>query len=166
MRRVFFVPIGEVFLGGCRAEEPTSGQDGNSRPNVTLIGIELVRTRHAGGYGHETATTPSMDALSREAVTFDHACSVTGWTLTSHASIFTGPYRAAPQVLNSRDRLSDASVTLSAHADEKVLEPAGAIRRAEQAAQLTSHREAAMLDTVAAVQAAGTVWRSISMSCA
>jgi len=76
-----------------------------------LITVESLRTDHIGCYGCERDTSPTIDALAREATLYDNAYSVTSWTLTSHASIFTGLYPTAHNVVREKDRLNDSYKT-------------------------------------------------------
>ncbi len=41
-------------------------------------------------YGYARRTTPVLDSLARQGVTFDRAIAPAPWTLPSHASMFTG----------------------------------------------------------------------------
>jgi arylsulfatase A-like enzyme len=59
------------------------------------------------------AITPSLDALASEAVLYERASSVTSWTLSSHASLFTGLYPTAHQTRAPLARLGDDYVTLA-----------------------------------------------------
>ncbi|MFQ5458668.1 MAG: sulfatase [Myxococcota bacterium] len=108
--------LGLVFLlmTGCGSGQDRGGvpADG-ARPNIILITIESLRADHVGAYGYQRDTTPALDALSAEAVTFDRAYSVTSWTLPSHASIFTGMYPTAHQVQKPFDRLDGSYQTLA-----------------------------------------------------
>jgi arylsulfatase A-like enzyme len=61
-------------------------------PNILLLILDTVRASSLGLYGHERPTTPTLDRLAAESVVFDHAFSTAPWTLTSHASLFTGRY--------------------------------------------------------------------------
>jgi arylsulfatase A-like enzyme len=81
------------------------------RPNILLIIIESLRADHVGCYGYSRDTTPNLDALARQSTLFEQAHAVTSWTLTSHASIFTGLYPTAHQVTLPRDRLNDGYET-------------------------------------------------------
>jgi arylsulfatase A-like enzyme len=58
--------------------------------SVLLIILDTVRASELGLFGYPRATTPTMDALARDAVVFDHAFAAAPWTLPSHASLFTG----------------------------------------------------------------------------
>lgn len=84
-----------------------------TRPNIILVTIESLRPDHVHCYGYERDTTPALDALAREGILFERARSVTSWTLTSHASIFTGLYPEAHRVIHPHDRLDDSYVTMA-----------------------------------------------------
>ncbi|HEX5811393.1 MAG TPA: sulfatase, partial [Pseudonocardia sp.] len=88
-------------------------------PNVVVVTVESLRTDHVGAYGGhsppkpDVPVTPNLDAFAREAVVYDDAQAVTSWTLTSHASLFTGLYPTAHQTIRPRDRLDDSYVTFA-----------------------------------------------------
>ncbi len=88
-------------------------------PNLVLITLESLRTDHVGAYGGRSRTrpeisiTPNLDAFAAEAVRFDDAHAVSSWTLTSHASLFTGLYPSGHRVVRPLDRLSDSYPTLA-----------------------------------------------------
>ena len=90
-----------------------------ARPNVIVITVESLRTDHVGVYGGrsrsrpEVPITPNLDAFAREAIVYDDAQAVTSWTLTSHASLFTGLYPTAHQTVRPRDRLDDSYTTFA-----------------------------------------------------
>ena len=85
----------------------------DDRPNIILISVESLRADHVGCYGYQRDTTPAIDALSKEAVVFEQAYSVTSWTLTSHASMFTGLCPTAHQVIGPKDRLGASYTTMA-----------------------------------------------------
>lgn len=61
-------------------------------PNVLLLVLDTVRSFSLGVYGHTQPTTPSLERLADEGVLFARAFATSGWTLPSHASMFTGRY--------------------------------------------------------------------------
>jgi arylsulfatase A-like enzyme len=69
--------------------------------NVLLIIWDTVRSSSLGLYGYARPTTPSLERLAAHGVTFDMALSTAPWTLTSHASMFTGrfPYELSADIL-------------------------------------------------------------------
>ena len=99
---------------GCARSEPDAATSRRSRPpDVVFVTIESLRSDHVGGLGYSRATTPELDALAREATLYPNAFSTTSWTLTSHASLFTGLYPSAHRVLGPRDRLAEAATTFA-----------------------------------------------------
>ena len=60
------------------------------RPNIVVFLVDTLRADHLGLYGHERATSPNLDALSREAITFDDCSAQSSWTAPSVTSLFTG----------------------------------------------------------------------------
>ena len=59
-------------------------------PNVLLIVLDTQRAIDLSLHGYARRTTPTLDALAREATVFDRAYATSSWTLSSHASMFTG----------------------------------------------------------------------------
>jgi arylsulfatase A-like enzyme len=59
-------------------------------PNVLLITLDTVRADHLSCYGYGRATTPRLDALARQSALFLNAYANSPYTLSSHASLFTG----------------------------------------------------------------------------
>ncbi|MCH8242015.1 MAG: sulfatase [Planctomycetes bacterium] len=106
---VSLILIAMMFAGGCRKD----GESGETaaKPNIILITLESIRTDHVGHFGYDRDTTPAFDELSRQGITFTQANAVTSWTLPSHASMFTGLYPSAHQVVTIRDRLDDDYTT-------------------------------------------------------
>lgn len=60
------------------------------RPNVVFITIDTVRADHLSLYGYARPTSPGLERWARQGVVFDRAISPSSWTLSSHASLFTG----------------------------------------------------------------------------
>lgn len=59
-----------------------------------LISIDSLRADHVSAYGYSRPTTPTIDRLARDGVTFAHAVSTTSWTLPAHAALLTGRHDA------------------------------------------------------------------------
>ncbi len=66
-------------------------------PNVLLLVLDTVRARELSLYGFPRPTTPELERIARDGVTFRRAIATAPWTLPSHASMFTGH---APQDLS------------------------------------------------------------------
>ncbi len=72
------------FLGSCSGEKQP--------PNLVLITVDTLRPDRLGYHGNSRPTSPAIDRLASEGVVFTNATSVSGWTLPSVATIFTGQY--------------------------------------------------------------------------
>jgi arylsulfatase A-like enzyme len=62
------------------------------QPNVCVVVLDALRADHVGAYGHERATTPTIDRVAKEGHQFDTAIAPTGVTLDSVTSMFSGRY--------------------------------------------------------------------------
>ena len=69
--------------------------------NVVLVTYDSLRADHVGHHGYERDTTPTLDAMAEEGVTFENAIAPASRTNPSMASTFTGE----PMVV--RDRVAD-----------------------------------------------------------
>jgi arylsulfatase A-like enzyme len=63
-------------------------------PNVLMIVVDTLRADHMSLQGYERNTDPNLTRIAGEGIMFENAYSTSSWTLTSHASLFTGrwPY--------------------------------------------------------------------------
>jgi arylsulfatase A-like enzyme len=93
------VSAGSAFLaaqwwglqpGGSRSSRTPPGISGPSTPNILLITLDTVRRDHISSYGYSRRTTPRIDALAARSVVFEDAYANSPYTLSSHASLFTG----------------------------------------------------------------------------
>ena len=65
---------------------------GSTRPNLLVIVMDTVRADHMSIYGYKRDTTPNLKKLAADSVLYTNAVSPSNFTLTSHASLFTGMY--------------------------------------------------------------------------
>jgi arylsulfatase A-like enzyme len=82
-----------VLLGTTPCRTPPQGAvaaANPARPSVLLIVLDTVRRDHVSAYGYERRTTPSIDAFAQRAHLFVNAYATSPYTLSSHASLFTG----------------------------------------------------------------------------
>lgn len=65
-----------------------------SSPSVLLIVMDTLRADHLSLQGYERVTDPNLVRIASEGVMFENAYATSSWTLTAHASLFTGrwPY--------------------------------------------------------------------------
>jgi arylsulfatase A-like enzyme len=61
-------------------------------PNVLLIVLDTVRAANLSLYGYPRPTTPQLERIAENGVSFERALSTAPWTLASHATMFTGRY--------------------------------------------------------------------------
>jgi arylsulfatase A-like enzyme len=107
--------IPTVFLAllaalSCSSGPPPPGPD---RPNVLLVTIETLRADHTGVNGYVRNTTPSLDRLARQGVSFRTAVAQAPFTLPSVASILTGRTPPSHGVRNHPATLSPQIETLA-----------------------------------------------------
>jgi len=82
-------------------ESPPHTHLATKRPsgvNVILITMDTLRADHLGCYGATEVQTPTLDALCKDSIVFDHAYSQVPLTWPSHAAILTGTYPFQNQV--------------------------------------------------------------------
>ena len=89
-------PPPPLDLGDGTAEDPLADDasrtlDAQGR-DVLLVTIDALRADHVGAYGYGRATTPSLDALSKEGVVFERAYTATPHTSYAISSLMTGKY--------------------------------------------------------------------------
>lgn len=80
-----------TLLGGGMCQPATFG-NGSDQPNVLLIILDATRADRLSLYGHSRPTSPRLDELAAEGVTYDNCFATASWTLPSLSSIFTGKY--------------------------------------------------------------------------
>lgn len=64
----------------------------SSRPNVILITVDALRADHLGCYGYPRDTSPNIDRLAKEGVTFLNCFSASCGTAYSLPALLTGRY--------------------------------------------------------------------------
>ena len=62
------------------------------KPNIILIVMDAVRAKHLSCYGYHRPTAPNLERFAERSVVYETAISPAGWSLPSHASMFTGLY--------------------------------------------------------------------------
>lgn len=85
-------------LAGCSRGPATGDLAGW---NVLLVTIDTMRADHVGFAGDKAASTPVMDGLAEEGVSFETAVAAAPVTLPSHATILTGRYPPAHGALDN-----------------------------------------------------------------
>jgi arylsulfatase A-like enzyme/4-amino-4-deoxy-L-arabinose transferase-like glycosyltransferase len=101
--------LAPLWLGGCT--EPAPPPRGG--PNILFVVWDTVRADHLGLHGHARPTTPRLEAWAAGARVFEDTTSPAGYTIPSHASLFTGLLPSEHCVHNGNQRLDDGYVTLA-----------------------------------------------------
>ncbi|OKH24960.1 sulfatase [Chroogloeocystis siderophila] len=83
------------------------------RPDIVLLVLDTQRSDRLSCYGYAKETSPNLDAFAASATLFRNAVSAAQWTVPSHASMFTGLYPSAHQVLQSYSVLPSNITTLA-----------------------------------------------------
>jgi arylsulfatase A-like enzyme len=78
-----------AFMGCSEGSQPRT-----EPPNVILISVDTLRADHLSLYGYSRATSPHIDEFARTASVYSRAHTTAPWTLSAHASLFTGLYPA------------------------------------------------------------------------
>lgn len=89
-----------MVLPGCRPQKDVEARD------VVLIVIDTLRADHLALYGYGLATSPNLERLAADSVTYTQAISPGTWTVPVHASLFTGlwpSFHGAERVAGDRN---------------------------------------------------------------
>ena len=98
---------------GCNGPE-RSRSDDLPKTNVILISIDTLRPDHLGCYGYDAPTSPNVDRLCENAITFEQAIAQAPSTLHSHASILTSLLPHHHQATwGGKTRLPEEATTLA-----------------------------------------------------
>ncbi len=92
-----------VLFQGCDAVQDLM----RSKPNVVFIMVDTLRPDRLGIYGHDKATSPSLDAYAAAGMVFERAYAHSGWTLPSTVSMMTGLYPHEHRVGRAPDAPSE-----------------------------------------------------------
>jgi len=88
-----------VLVTACQRSAP--------RPSIVLVVLDTTRADAVSAYGSVKGSTPTVDALARTGLLYEHAFSNANWTLPSHASLFTGLLPSQNGVQGGTDALGD-----------------------------------------------------------
>jgi arylsulfatase A-like enzyme len=81
--------------------------------SVVLVSLDTLRADHMGLYGYERDTTPYLDRLARECLTFERALAPASWTLISHMTMLTGLYPNQHGVVAKDQALASETMLLA-----------------------------------------------------
>ena len=83
--------------------------------SVLLVSLDTVRADHTSLLGYARPTTPRLEALAAQGVSFTRAYAMTSTTGPTHATLFTGRYAPAHGVPRNGFPLPEEERTLAEH---------------------------------------------------
>lgn len=90
---------------------PSGSQAHGKLPNVILVVVDTLRADHLSLYGYRHPTSPNLEKLAKDAITFDNFSAQSSWTKPTVASILTGLQPARHGVLDFADILDEQQTT-------------------------------------------------------
>ena len=108
MKRLVVIALAVTLMSCGTAEKPEYRQ-----PPIIIVDVDTLRADHLGCYGYQRATSPNIDAFSRETAFFQWAFAQAPNTAPSKASILTGLYPTSHGRINHRQKVPDRFVTLA-----------------------------------------------------
>lgn len=87
-------------------------RESNRESNLIIFLLDASNSKHFGVYGYDRNTTPNIDALAREGVTFDNAYCQSVYTVSSTGDLFTSAGSLIHGVYDRGMKLSPDFVTL------------------------------------------------------
>ncbi|HEY4596389.1 MAG TPA: sulfatase-like hydrolase/transferase, partial [Thermoanaerobaculia bacterium] len=91
-----------ILLAACNHNNAPGSPDVPKGTPVILISIDTLRADHLPAYGYKAVETPTIDALRRDGILYEHAYSTTPLTFPSHTTLLTG---VLPAVHGVRDNV-------------------------------------------------------------
>jgi len=81
--------------------------------NVIFIAFDALQASHVSHLGYARDTTPTIDAIAKEGITFTNAITAAPWTVPSYMSIFTGLFPTEHKVVNKYSVYTDTEKTIT-----------------------------------------------------
>lgn len=76
-------------------------------PNIILLVLDTVGAKHLSLYHYHRPTTPNLERISHDSTVYTRCFAPAGWTVPSHASMFTGLYPSQHGAFENRYLLRD-----------------------------------------------------------
>lgn len=102
-------------LLGLAAACSGDGAPARDKPPVVVIVVDALHALHVSHLGYPRETTPNLDDLAAEGVTFTQAFAPAPFTLASIPSLLTGRLPDSHGVSSNSRRLGEQEVTLAEH---------------------------------------------------
>lgn len=84
-----------IWLSSSSAQKPVCPDC-----NLVIVAYDALQASHVSHLGYKNETTPMIDTLAREGVSFRQAISASSWTVPTFMSVFTGLYPSEHKVVN------------------------------------------------------------------
>ncbi|MFQ5527277.1 MAG: sulfatase [Thermoanaerobaculia bacterium] len=123
-----------LSVQGCASPAPDL-----PRPDFLVIVIDCLRSDHVTANGYERPTTPSLDRIAAEGISFTRAFSQSNWTRPAMPSILTGLYPSEHGLLAFQE--DEEGNVLSAVVDESVETLAGRLKAAGYATAMIGQQD-------------------------
>ncbi len=113
MRRYLLRLILSVLLLGASGAQPMPAQDSHRRPNILFILPDQLRAQSVGYLGNRDVTTPNIDRLAAEGMTFEKTFANTPVCCPARANLLTGKYAHRNGMVANDLRLRETETTLA-----------------------------------------------------
>ncbi len=102
------------LTGGYEMKETKKLHDApEGAPDVVFLVMDTVRAHNVSAYGYDRNTTPVFDAFAKEGTLFENAMAPGTWSLSAHASLFTGTLPSVHNAHGETNFLDDKLPTLA-----------------------------------------------------
>lgn len=105
--------MGAASCDAQRAPDASPPVASLGRPPIVLIVFDALHAGHVGHLGYERDTTPHLDAIAAEGISFSRAFAPAPYTLASIPSLLTGRRPDTHGVTSSVARLAEEETTLA-----------------------------------------------------
>ncbi len=121
---------------------PEANQPGGSRirPNIILVLLDTLRADHVGFGGYSRPTTPHLDGLAAQGISFPNAFAAASYTRASTASLMTGVYPSVHGAVAYGDSIARGLPTLAQLLRQRGYETVGYYLNGNISAQFGFHR--------------------------
>lgn len=93
--------------------DPLLYQPRENARRIILISVDTLRADHLGSYGYSQNTSPKIDLLASDGVTFLDTYAASPWTLPSHVSLLTSLHSVHHQVYYDDESMDPSLITLA-----------------------------------------------------
>ena len=145
-------------VAGVPAPEAPAQTREDPRPTIILAVLDTTRADAISAYGQVEGTTPTVDALAATGTRFEHAYAPSPWTVSSHASMFSGlrvdehgvgldgVYRVSEDVLMLAEALQEEGYETAGFAENSLVSPEFGFEQGFDHYEVTNMRDVVQAD--------------------